>query len=241
MSADEDKRKEDELLLRHEYDGIQEFDNPMPRWWKWIFWGSFYFSILYFAHYHLTGNGESVMASWESDVAAAREAQAQLLLKDGGPSEEKLLEFMTDSGLMADASQLFVQRCAQCHGNEGEGKIGPNLTDEYWLHGSASLMDIYQAVDEGFTAKGMPAWGRQLRPVEVMKLAAFVGSLRNTQRQGRAPEGVKIALLEAEGAGDAHPERQPSLLNDAERFETSVAVEEQTTPAPTTGAVLQHP
>jgi cytochrome c oxidase cbb3-type subunit 3 len=99
-----------------------------------------------------------------------------------------------NAGLMADAKTLFVQKCAQCHGNEGEGKIGPTLTDEYWLHGDGSLMAIYTAVSDGFPAKGMPTWSRQMRLVEVMKVAAFVGTIRNTNLPGPQPaEGTRIA------------------------------------------------
>jgi cytochrome c oxidase cbb3-type subunit 3 len=189
------KATSDDLLLEHEYDGIREYDNPMPNWWKWIFWGSFYFTIAYFAHYHLTGNGQSVAESFDAEVAQAREVEAQQLLKGGGPSEEKLLELMGNVGLMADAKQLFVARCAQCHGNNGEGKIGPNLTDTFWLHGDATLMALHSAIANGFPNKGMPPWSRLMSPVQVMKLAAFVGTLRNTNVPGpRGPEGINLNL-----------------------------------------------
>lgn len=187
-------KSEEKLLLSHEYDGIREFDNPMPKWWKWIFWGSFYFSLVYFAHYHLTGNGTSVQGSYDVEIAAAREAEAQELLKGGGASEVTLQEMAANPGLMADAKSLFVQKCAQCHGNDGEGKIGPNLTDEYWIHGDGSLMGIYAAVSDGVPAKGMPTWSRQLRLVEVMKVSALVGTMRNTNLPGpRPPEGTRLA------------------------------------------------
>jgi cytochrome c oxidase cbb3-type subunit 3 len=197
-------KNEEKLLLSHEYDGIREFDNPMPKWWKWIFWGSFYFALGYFAHYHLTGNGTSVHESYELEIAAAREAEAQELLKGGGPSEQTLGEMEANAGLMTDAKTLFVQKCAQCHGNNGEGKIGPNLTDEYWIHGDGSLMAIYNVVSEGVPAKGMPTWSRQMRLIEVMKMAAFVGTIRNTNLPGpRPPEGNKVAAGPAGGAPTA--------------------------------------
>src|SRR5690606_12847835 len=113
-------------------DGIREYDNPMPRWWKWIFWGSFYFSIAYVFHYHI-GDGESVAAIYETDVALAREREAQAMLGNE-VTEDSLAKLMANDKMMKDASALFIQRCAQCHGNRGEGLIGPNLTDEYWLN-----------------------------------------------------------------------------------------------------------
>lgn len=204
MSSPEETRGP--KLLGHEYDGIQEYDNPMPKWWKWLFWGSFYFSLLYFAHYHLTGNGTSVERGYADEVSQAREAEAQALLQGGGPNEDKLREMMANDGLMSDAKPLFVAKCAQCHGNDGEGKIGPNLTDAYWLHGDASLMSLYTSVGEGFPQKGMPAWNRQLRLVEVMKLAAFVGSIKNKNLTGpRPPEGTELAGARTAPAESSKP------------------------------------
>lgn len=181
-------------LLNHEYDGIREYDNPMPRWWRWIFWGSFYFSLLYLVHYHMTGNGVSVQGEYEADVALAREANAAALL-GAETTEDSLAKLAADGAMMTDTSKLFVKNCAQCHGNGGEGLIGPNLTDGYWLNGDASLLSLHKIIGDGVLAKGMPAWNRQLRPIEVAKLAAYVGTLRNTNRTG--PKGAEGRLLAA--------------------------------------------
>lgn len=181
-------------LLNHEYDGIREFDNPMPRWWVWIFWLTFYYSVGYLVHYHVTGNGTSVSESYEADMAIAREAEAlQSLGKE--LTEASLNTLMAKSDMMEDAKKLFVLRCAQCHLASGAGSIGPNLTDQAWLHGDASLMSIHAVISEGVPSKGMPAWKRQLSPIEVAKLAAFVGTLRNTRLPGKAPEGKNIELV----------------------------------------------
>jgi cytochrome c oxidase cbb3-type subunit 3 len=180
-------------ILDHEYDGIREYDNPMPRWWKLIFWVSFYFSLGYLIHYHVTGNGTSVAAAYEADVAAAREAQALALLGTE-TTEDSLLKLSTDSKMMADAAKLFAVRCSPCHGPNAEGLIGPNLTDGYWLNGDAKLLTIHSIIDNGVMAKGMPAWNRQLRPIETAKLAAYIGTLRNTNHAGgKGPEGHLIA------------------------------------------------
>jgi cytochrome c oxidase cbb3-type subunit III len=194
MNTEKDSLSDKELLLSHEYDGIREYDNPMPRWWVWIFWGSFYFAVGYFIHYQLTGNGETVAAAYETEVTLAREKEAAQAMS-GGLTEESLTKLTANSAMMADASKLFGQRCSQCHASKGEGLIGPNLTDNYWIHGNASLMSIYEVISEGVQAKGMPPWKKQLRPTELGKLAAYVGTLRGTNVPG--PKGPEGALIEA--------------------------------------------
>lgn len=204
--ANESRQPETDQLLGHEYDGIQEYDNPMPKWWKWTFWATFYFSIGYFVHYHLTGNGPSVAEKYETELALARE-QAAMRALGNEVTEPALANLMTQSEMMEDASKLFIQKCGPCHGNRGEGMIGPNLTDRFWLHGDASLLSIYEIIRDGVPAKGMPAWNRQLTPIELTKVAAYVGSLRGTDLTGpRGPEGKEVVIAEAKEAdATAHP------------------------------------
>jgi len=182
---------EQDQLLDHEYDGIREYDNPLPRWWVWIFAGSFWFSVAYYFHYHLSHNGESVSAAYEADMQEARELQAKASLAEP-VSEESLGKLMSDAALMKDAQALYALRCAPCHGARAEGVIGPNLTDSAWIHGQGALTDIYGVIDQGVLAKGMPAWGKQLSPIEVRKLAAYVGTQRGKAVPGKAPEGVVV-------------------------------------------------
>jgi cytochrome c oxidase cbb3-type subunit 3 len=147
-------------LLDHEYDGIREYDNPMPGWWVTVFWLSVVFAVGYAFHYHVSGNGVSVSDAYASEMAAAR---------------------------------VFTQRCAVCHGDRGQGVIGPNLTDDHWLHGAGTLLDVHRVISEGVPAKGMPAWNLQLSPVEVRQLAALVGSFQGQNLPGKAPEGTRAA------------------------------------------------
>jgi cytochrome c oxidase cbb3-type subunit III len=189
MSAQEQAKpeKQDDLLLDHAYDGIQEFDNPMPRWWVWIFWGSFWFSLAYLFHYW-AGNGQSVAAAYDEDVQAAaaiaaKEAMGQAV------TEESLVQLMADNTTTDSGKALFTARCSPCH-LEGQGAIGPNLTDKSWIHGKGAMMDIFGVVSEGVPDKGMPAWSRQLTPAELRQVVAFVGTLRGKEMPGKAPEGT---------------------------------------------------
>ena len=178
-------------VMDHEYDGIREYDNPLPRWWVWMWAGSFFFSVGYFFHYHVSHNATSVSDEYVADMAAAREAEAKQSLAEP-VSEDSLSKLTANPALMTDAKALFGLRCAPCHGANAQGVIGPNLTDNAWLHGTGTLTDIYGVVDGGVAAKGMPAWGRQLTPIELRKVVAFVGTLRGTNVPGKPAEGAAV-------------------------------------------------
>jgi cytochrome c oxidase cbb3-type subunit III len=177
-------------LLDHEYDGIREYDNPLPGWWVMSFWASFVFAIGY-VFYYSAGNGVSVADGYATEMTAVRAEQARQALGEK-VSEESLAKLMLDSTLMADAKTLFTQRCTPCHGDQAQGVIGPNLTDAHWIHGQGALLDIHTTVSEGVADKGMPAWKMQLTPVQLRELAAFIGSLRGKNLPGKAPEGTLV-------------------------------------------------
>lgn len=185
------ERRQGPTVLEHEYDGIREYDNPLPGWWVAAFWASFVFSIGYAAHYHFTGNGQSIASLYEEDMRVAREERAKASLKEA-PSESALGALTADAQLMQDAKVIFTQRCVSCHASDGQGSIGPNLTDAHWIHGTGTLMDIYEVVSHGVLTKGMPAWELQLQPVELRKIVAYVGTLRGTNIPGKAPEGTVV-------------------------------------------------
>jgi len=178
-------------LLQHEYDGIREYDNPLPGWWVAIFWGSFVFSIAYIVWHHASPESTSVVAAYDEDMRLAREERAKQSLAEA-PSEAVLGKLMADAELMMDAKVTFGARCAQCHAAEGQGLIGPNLTDEHFIHGDGGVMGIYEVVSHGVPNKGMPAWELQLQPIEVRKLASFVATLRGKNLPGKAPEGRDV-------------------------------------------------
>jgi cytochrome c oxidase cbb3-type subunit III len=183
-------------LTGHEYDGIVEYDNPMPMWWRRLFWATFVFSIGYYVHYQLTGNGASVEDTYASEMSEQRERMAAATLGQK-IDETGLARLMADPAMMKDARSTFLRRCVQCHADRGQGNIGPNLTDDHWIYGSATLMDLFEVISNGRPQKGMPIWSRTLAPVELAELAAYVGTLRNTNVPGRAPQGTRLAALSA--------------------------------------------
>jgi cytochrome c oxidase cbb3-type subunit 3 len=178
-------------LTSHSYDGIQEYDNPMPAWWRRVFWGTFVFSLGYFVHFQLTGNGASVEQSYSEDMREFRELRAAQSLGEK-VTEEGLTRLMNDPQLMKDARTVFVARCVQCHADHAQGNIGPNLTDDYWLNGGGKLEELYEIVSDGRTQKGMPNWALKLRPLELAQVVAYVGTLRHTNVPGKPPQGNRM-------------------------------------------------
>ena len=178
-------------LMSHGYDGIQEYDNPLPGWWVWIFWVTIVFSLGYWAYYQL-GPGPSVVAVYEAEMreAAARQPAAPAA---GAVSDQTLLALQKSAGAMAKGKEIFAGKCMPCHGDRGQGIVGPNLTDDYWVHGGRPS-EVYRTITEGVPEKGMVPWKTQLSPDEIAAVTAYVGTLRGTNPPNpKAPEGQKVA------------------------------------------------
>ena len=179
----------DAKLLDHEYDGIQEYDNPMPRWWKNLFWATIVFSILYIVNVGPIGSGDGRIAQYEAEMAAARARFPQAAQVTG---DAELATLEKDPAVLALGKSTFAQNCAACHRADGGGLIGPNLTDEFWLHGGR-LSEVMHTVEAGVLAKGMPSWEKVLKPEQVRAVVAYVGTLRGTHpKDGKPPEGVPV-------------------------------------------------
>lgn len=204
--------QEEEKLTDHAYDGILEYDNPMPSWWKNLFWGSIFFSIAYTGYYHL-GDGKLAHAEYAAEMAEW-EAQQKALAAKNAPrpvTEAELGGMMADAAAIGAGHAKFTAVCSPCHGERGEGKIGPNLTDGRWIHGDGSLTAIHKVVTEGVLAKGMPPWERAMKPEELRQVVAFVGSIRNTNVPGKAPEGNELSPVGTASVTQAAPIEAGSL------------------------------
>ena len=192
-------------LLEHAYDGIQEYDNPLPRWWVAIFWATIVFSLLYVVYFHF-GPGLLAHEQYDAEMVAFYDAQASKLLAMGSIDEKMLAGLTQDPSMVNTGKKIFQSRCATCHGMFGEGNIGPNLTDNYWLHG-AQLEDIYHTITKGVPEKGMLAWERQLRPAQILAVTSFVGTLTGTDPPNqKAPQGEEAIRKPPAEVGDAPAE-----------------------------------
>ncbi|MBS2023784.1 MAG: c-type cytochrome [Deltaproteobacteria bacterium] len=175
----------------HDYDGIREYDNPLPMWWFTTFVVCIAFGYAYWMHYEVARTGPSLMAEYQADQAeAARRAAASKPLTD-----ELLVALSKDPQTVETGAKLFSQSCAVCHGAGGEGKIGPNLTDAYWLHGPKPT-DIHKVIAGGVVEKGMPAWNPVLGPERVRALAAYVLTRRGLELPGKGPQGERYVAVQ---------------------------------------------
>lgn len=182
-----------ENLTGHNYDGIEEYDNPLPAWWLNIFLGTIIFGFIYWLHYEI-GSGPSQLAELKTEMAeiekTSHEAQARL----SPESEDDLKKLLGNAGVIALGREIFQGKCAACHGPELQGIVGPNLVDDYWIHGQAKLTDILGVVRAGVPDKGMPAWEAMLKPEELQAVVIFVKSSYGTKPANpKAPQGEKVA------------------------------------------------
>jgi cytochrome c oxidase cbb3-type subunit 3 len=176
----------------HEYDGIIEHDNPLPTWWLWTFFITIIFGSIYYLHYQFGGgpNLQEELAVAMNELTAQKSAVvAQAPLE----TEDFLREEFSKKELLVKGEGTFVGKCAACHGQQLQGLIGPNLTDNYWIHGKATRMDLVKIIREGVPDKGMPPWGNVLPKDEVYAVASFILSKKGSMPANpKAPQGDEV-------------------------------------------------
>lgn len=192
MSKDNPYDKNSQLL-DHNYDGIQEYDNPIPGWWNWIFVGSVVFGVLYWIFFESGVAGRDVHSQFERAYAASLEKRFGSLPELSG-DERTLVQYMNDPEWLQVGATTFQTNCVSCHGREGGGGASaPNLTDDSWKN-VRTIEDVYKVISEGAANGAMPAWKSRLRPKALVLTASYVASLRGTNPSGtvRPPEGNVI-------------------------------------------------
>ncbi|MCB0369446.1 MAG: c-type cytochrome [Bdellovibrionales bacterium] len=184
--------KEQDLLIKgHEYDGIKEYDNPLPGWWLFTFYATIIFAFIYVIHYEF-GGGPTIAQELEismKEIQAAKPAQSATLQI----SEEDLIKKTEDPKVIAMGAEVFTGKCASCHGNELQGIIGPNLTDKFWIHGKGKLSDMVTVIKSGVLDKGMPPWDGILKEEEIIAVAGFIHSKKGSNPPNpKAPQGDAV-------------------------------------------------
>ena len=184
--------KEADVLLDHNYDGIRELDNHLPPWWTWLFNVTIAFGIVYLLVYHVFQAVPLQTEEYEMEMAeaeAAIQARQAALVASGEAFDESTIEFTDDPAILASGKTIFNRQCAACHREDGGGSIGPNLTDDYWIHG-ASIAEIYTTVKVGVPDKGMISWEPVLSNEQMRDVSNYIITLVGTNPDNpKAPQG----------------------------------------------------
>jgi len=205
--------KEETVLLDHNYDGIQELDNHLPPWWKWLFYITIIWGFIYFFIYHVSGSLPLSHEEYEIVMTKAKAAKDAQMALAGNNIDENNVERTSDPAVLAKGKAIFDRSCVPCHGPEGQGLIGPNFTDNYWLHGG-TIKDVFTTIKYGVPQKGMISWQSQLSPSDIHDVANFVLSLVGTTPKNppapKGPEGIEYKPDAQAPAVETQPAEQPA-------------------------------
>jgi len=171
-------------LLAHEADGIQELDNLLPRWWVWLFYLTIAFAVVYMSYYHVLKAGPLQAAEYERESKRGEELKSAAIEKF--ESVLGTLEPSNEPAVLASGQRTFLLLCAPCHRPDGGGLVGPNLCDDYWIHGS-NYVDNLKIIINGVPEKGMLTWRGVLKPSEIQAVASYLYTLRGTQPANPKP------------------------------------------------------
>ncbi len=182
--------KEKDILMDHDFDGIKELDNRIPPWFNYLFYGTIIFGIIYMLDFHVLKTGKLPVQEYQEEMQQADLQRAELI-RSGALVNENNVKRLTDASALEDGKDIFKVNCVPCHGENGQGIIGPNLTDDYWIHGGG-IKNVFKTIKYGVPAKGMLTWDGKLNPREIQEVASYVLSLQGTNPpNAKAPQGQK--------------------------------------------------
>lgn len=180
--------KEADMLLDHDYDGIKELDNALPPWWKYGFYITILVAILYLLKFEVWHSGPNQTEEYISEMINAK-AQVDAYLANAKNNVDEKSVKMSDGAGIAAGQISFTKTCVACHGGKGEGGVGPNLTDDYWIHGG-KIDEIFKTIKYGYPDKGMQSWQTTYSPIQMQELASYIKSLKGTNPpNAKAPQG----------------------------------------------------
>lgn len=183
--------EEAKLDAGHNYDGIRELNNITPPWFTAAFIGTIIFAGIYMWRYHIAETAPLPLKEYELEMIAAHQEREALLKSQGSNVDENSVKMLADADI-SEGQSLFVRNCAPCHeahGGSKKGGVGPNLTDDYWLH-DGSLSGVFKSVKYGWPDKGMIAWEKSFTPHQIAQISSFIKSIHGTNPEGaKEPQG----------------------------------------------------
>jgi cytochrome c oxidase cbb3-type subunit 3 len=186
---------EKDMELDHDFDGIKELNNPIPFWFNLLFYGTIAAGFIYMLVFHVFETGTLQAKEYENELAQAEIDKREYVKMAGNLVDENNVVLLTDASRLKDGLSIYTAKCVVCHGEEGQGKVGPNLTDKYWIHGG-DIRSVFSTIKYGVPAKGMVAWQNSLNGGQMQELASYILSLQGTNPANpKDPQGV---LVEAE-------------------------------------------
>lgn len=188
--------EEADVLTDHAYDGIQELDNRLPPWWLYGFYFTIVFGIGYVLYFHVFQVGNLQTAEYEKEMADAEKQVALYLASLDNLIDESNVTLSEAETDLAIGKEAYTQHCVACHGAEGQGGVGPNLTDQYWLHGG-DVKDVFKTIKYGIPEKGMVSWQKKFTPRQMQQLTSFIISLEGTNPANpKEPQGELYERIE---------------------------------------------
>lgn len=176
------------LMKEHNYDGIFELDNKAPAWFQFLFYVTILFSVIYMVNFHVLKKDNLMIDEYNQEMTAAQQ-EKETLMKSGGLINETNVTVLDSPEDLKAGKEIYTVNCVSCHGNLGEGTVGPNLTDDYWIHGGG-IKNVFATISNGVPAKGMITWKAQLNPKQIQQTASYVLTLHGTKPpNGKPPEG----------------------------------------------------
>jgi len=211
MNASVDIEEEEDILMDHEYDGIRELDNDLPPWWRYGFYLTIFVGVIYLINYHVAHTGDLQIAEYNKEIEKGKEEVSEYMKKAANNVDETNIKMLAETADLESGKENFINTCAACHGKLGEGGVGPNLTDEYWMHGG-SLPDIFKSIKYGWPDKGMKSWKEDFSPIQMAQLTSFIRTLKGTNPPKGKPQQGDLYVEKNEASKD-------SLTNPADSLQ----------------------
>jgi cytochrome c oxidase cbb3-type subunit 3 len=184
--------EERNLRMEHTYDGIEELDNPTPPWFMYLFYLTIIFAVVYGFYYHVYTSENLQENEYQTEVAAAEKAREEYMKQFAHSVNEANVTITTANKDLTDGAKIYSTNCVACHGDKGQGGVGPNLTDKLWIHGGG-IKDLFKTITHGIPEKGMIAWEKTLNPIQIQQVSSYVLTLQGTNPPGaKEPQGEEI-------------------------------------------------